>query len=146
MKVLLSGALITLALFGGASAYAGSMEEQSELNEISTTALEEFFLEAKARLNLNDQQVEEVRPILQSSFQARKVILETHGIDLESRKPPAQKLGFREMRSMARELDKVRSDTSTQLRSILTKEQMNEYVRMQNERKSEMRQRLRARL
>ena len=50
MKVLLSGALITLALFGGVSAYAGSMTEKSELNEISTTALEEFFLEAKARL------------------------------------------------------------------------------------------------
>ena len=146
MKVLLSGVLITLALFGGVSAYAGSMEEQSELKEISTTALEEFFLEAKTRLDLNDQQVKEARPILQSSFRARQAILETYGIDLESRKPPAKKLGFREMRSMARELDKVRSDTSTQLRSILTKEQMNEYVRMQNERKSEMRQRLRARL
>jgi len=146
MKVLLSGALITLALFGGMSAYAGLMTEKSELNEISATALEEFFLEAKARLDLDDQQVEAVRPILQSSFRARQAILETHGIDLESRKPPAQKLGFRQMRSMARELDKVRSNTSTQLRSILTKEQMNEYVRMQNERKSEMRQRLRARL
>ena len=73
MKVLLSGVLITLALFGGVSAYAGSMEEQSELNEISTTALEEFFLETKASLDLNDQQVEAVRPILQSSFQARIV-------------------------------------------------------------------------
>ena len=47
MKVLLSGALITLALFGGVSAYAGSMEEQSELNEISTTALRNSFWRQK---------------------------------------------------------------------------------------------------
>jgi len=146
MKVLLSGALITLALCGTVISNAASIAENSEQGEISATVLEEFFLEAKTRLDLNDQQVKEVRPILQSSFRARQAILETYGIDLESRKPPAKKLGFREMRSMARELDKVRSNTSTQLRSILTKEQINEYLRMQNERKSEMRQKLRARL
>jgi len=136
--------LFTLTISGAAYSDSATVVKTASQNESPSAALEDIFAETKARLNLSDKQVEQVEPILRSSFESRRAILLQFGIDIESRKPPAQKLGFRNLRTLSNELKKVSSSTSRKLDDILTKEQMSEYTTMQNERKSKMRERLRA--
>jgi len=142
MKNILLLALFTLTFCELAFSDTASVVEKNPLHENASAALEDMFAETKARLDLTDEQVEQVTPILQSSFESRRAILLKYGIDIESRKPPSQKLGFRKARTLVKELDKVRASTSKKLDDILTKEQMSEYVTMQNERKKKMRKRL----
>ena len=140
MKSILLLTLFTLTYCGLAFSETDSVAEP----ENASAVLEDMFAETKARLDLTDEQVEQVTPILQSSFESRRAILLEYGIDIESRKPPAQKLGFRKARTLGKELDNVRASTLRELDDILTEEQLSEYVAMQNERKNEMRERLRA--
>ena len=114
--------------------------------EDTPAALEALWAETNARLDLSDEQAEKVAPILQSNFESQRAVLLEYGIDIESSKPAARKLGIRKARTLSNELKKVSSSTSKKLDDILTKEQMSEYTTMQNERKSKMRQRLRASL
>ena len=72
---------------------ATAVETDSQYQS-SSDAWEDIFAETKARLNLSEEQVEQITPILQSSFESRRAILQKYGIDIESRQPPAQKLGF----------------------------------------------------
>jgi len=144
MKNILLLVLFTLTISGAAYSDSATVVKTASQNESPSAALEDIFAETKARLNLSDKQVEQVEPILRSSFESRRANLLQFGIDIESRKPPAQKLGFRNLRTLSNELKKVSSSTSRKLDDILTKEQMSEYTTMQNERKSKMRERLRA--
>jgi len=144
MKNILLLVLFPLTISGAAYSDSATVVKTASQNESPSAALEDIFAETKARLNLSDKQVEQVEPILRSSFESRRAILLQFGIDIESRKPPAQKLGFRNLRTLSNELKKVSSSTSRKLDDILTKEQMSEYTTMQNERKSKMRERLRA--
>jgi uncharacterized coiled-coil protein SlyX len=140
MKSILLLTLFTLTYCGLAFSETDSVVEP----ENASAVLEDMVAETKARLDLTDEQVEQVTPILQSSFESRRAILLEYGIDIESRKPPAQKLGFRKARTLGKELDSVRASTLRELDDILTEEQLSEYVAMQNERKNKMRERLRA--
>ena len=146
MKNILLLALFTLTISGAAYSDSATVVKTASQNEHPSAALEDIFAETKARLNLSDEQLEQVAPILQSSFESRRAILLKYGIDIESRKPAARKLGIRKARTLSNELKKVSSSTSKKLDDILTKEQMSEYTTMQNERKSKMRQRLGASL
>ncbi len=151
MKRILLPALFTLTFCGlafsetASASEPASAAEKTFANENPPAALEEMFAETKARLDLTDEQAEQITPILQSNFESRQAVLLKYGIDLESRKPPAQKLGFRKARTLGKELEKVGASTEKALKDILTKEQMREYKAMQNERKNKMRERLRAR-
>ena len=145
MKNILLLALFTLTFCGPAFSETASVVEKNSPNENASAVLEEFIAETKARLDLTDEQAEKITPILQSNFESRRAVLLKYGIDIESRKPPAQKLGFRKARTLGKEINKVRASTEKALEDILTKEQMSEYKTMQNERKNKMRERLRAR-
>jgi hypothetical protein len=145
MKNILLLTLFTLIFCWSVFSNGASMPEKYLQNENSSAVLKDIFTETKARLDLSEEQVEQITPILQSSFESRRAILQKYGINIESRKPPAQKLGLRKARTLSKELEKVSSSTSRKLDDILTKEQMSEYRAMQNERKNKMRQRLRAR-
>ena len=54
-----------------------------------------IWAETNARLDLTDEQAEQVAPILQSNFESQRAVLLKYGIDIESGKPPAKKLGYR---------------------------------------------------
>ena len=124
MKSILLLTLFTLTDFGLAFAETDSVVEKNPRHENASAVLEDMFAETKARLDLTDEQVEQVTPILQSSFESRRAILLKYGIDIESRKPPAQKLGFRKARTLGKELDNVRASTLRELDDILTEEQL----------------------
>ena len=105
--------------------------------------LEQRLEQAKARLGLTDDQLEQMAPVLQETMDAQQRILTSYGIDLEGQDDPAQTLGIRKAMAMKRELDVVRADLLAAVEGILTNEQFDKFKRLQSERQSEMRTRIR---
>ena len=105
--------------------------------------VEQRIEEARTRLDLTDEQLDRMAPVLEESMEARRRILSSYGIDLEDRSGPDKRIGLRQARAMRKELDVVQADTLEALAGILNDEQMDEFTRMQEERKAEMRERIR---
>lgn len=93
------------------------------------------FAEAKVRLHLSDEQLEQVKPIMKASIEAHRSILARYGIDLEAEGGPKTKLGFRHARQLRNDLEEVRAATLEQLDDILSDEQLDEFRKIQEERR-----------
>ena len=100
---------------------------------------------ARARLDLTDEQVEQVRPILQSGFEAMLEVFEEHGIDIQDRSGSARRLRFRQLRRLQRDLQAVRERTIEDLDGVLSDAQLEVYKQIQEENRQEMRERFRQR-
>jgi len=133
--------IIVLILVVGIVASPAALAEEDRAAQI-----EERIAETKARLKLSDEQIEQLTPVLKSSFEAQMAVLEKHGIDLENRDSGNQKkLGFREARKLRKDLDVVRESTLDQVEGILSEEQFAEYKKIQDERKKKMREMIKER-
>ena len=99
----------------------------------------------RARLNLTDEQVEQVRPILRAGFEAQKKVLQKHGIEIRPGAEAPGRLRLLELRRLNRDLSKVREQTLDKLSDVLTDEQIKVYREIQEERRRELRERLRKR-
>ena len=99
--------------------------------------------EARTRLNLTDQQVDQVRPILRAGFDAMLEVLEEHGIDIGDRSGSGRRLRFRQLRRLQRDLDAVDEQTIEDLGAVLNDEQIENYKEIQEENREAMRERLR---
>ena len=91
------------------------------------------------RLQLTDEQREAVRPIVEETFAQRLAVLEKHGIDpanLNADNRP----GYRTMRKLGKDMDKVRKETEKQLQAVLTADQMEVWKEMEEERRARMRE------
>ena len=116
--------------------------------EARTEQLEELrqrLEEARTRLDLTDEQVEQVRPILRAGSEALLGVLQEHGIDLRDRSGGANRLRFRQLRRLQRDLEAVREQTLEDLDEVLTDEQLEIYKEIQEENRQAMRERLRQR-
>ena len=94
-------------------------------------------------LELTDEQIEQVKPVLEASVASMQEILLSYGLDPESRQGSAEKPGFRKMRAMRKEMHAVRENTLAELELVLSDEQLEEFKRIQGERQAEMRERMR---
>ena len=118
----------------------------AQAEEDQAAQFEERIAETKARLNLSDEQVEQLTPILVSGFEAQMVVLEKNGIDLKNGDPDNwEELGFRDARKLRKEMDAVRAKTSDEVEKILSNEQFSEYKEIQAERKKKMREMIKER-
>ena len=111
--------------------------------EDPSVRIEQRIEEVKTRLELTDEQVEQMTPVLEESMQARQSIMARYGIDPENGGKPS-KMGFKQLRAMRNEMNALRTDTLAELDNILTDKQLEEFKLMQEEQKAEMRARLRA--
>ena len=108
--------------------------------------LRQQLQEAHARLKLSDAQIERIRPILRASTHAQIKVLEKHGVDIGDRSEERRRqLGFRQLRQLGRDLDRVRGQTIRDLGAVLNEAQVKEYKQIQKERKQALRKRLRQR-
>ena len=99
--------------------------------------------EAKERLNLTEEQIVSIRPILEEDLAQKNKVLLKYGIDLESGKRPEGRMKFREARALGNDLDAVREETVEKLSVFLSDEQIEEYKTIQNENKAKIRERIR---
>ena len=109
--------------------------------------LEKMIETAKHRLVLSDEQLEQIRPILKSNFEKRQQILKENGVDINSIKIEGsyERPSFQELRAIKKDLTVIRKETSTALSKVLMDQQMNEYYKIEEERREKVRDRIRSR-
>ena len=94
------------------------------------------------RLKLTEEQIAAAGPIVRVGAVRQLEVLRKYGIeDLSGL--GNKRLGLRTARKLGRELDVVRGETADALAAILTDEQMATYREMQDERRREIRKRIR---
>ena len=114
----------------------------SHAEEDRGVQIEQRVQAAKERLQLTDDQVERITPVLEGSVDAQRKILSRYGIDPDAPSAPRERLGLRKAQAMKRDLEAVRTTTLTSVGDILTEKQVDEFKRMQQERNDEMRSRI----
>ena len=95
--------------------------------------VEQRMEEARERLNLSDEQMDQMTPVLAESMEKRREILSSYGIDPENSANAKGKLGLRKALAMKKELNAIRTDTLRALDDVLTDEQLEEFKLMQAE-------------
>lgn len=134
-------ALVTM--FGLLASLTTSQAQQADPDRLDE--LDARIEQTRQRLNLTDEQSVQIEPILESNFHASMLVLESHGIDLSVPREQRARPNFREMRAIGKELQAVREETAEEMAEILTEEQMEEYRKIQVERRAEMREQIGAR-
>ena len=135
---------VAMGLAGTASAAGGADPEAGA--EDRAARVERRIESARERLALTDEQADAVVPILKAGAEKQAAVLDRHGIDLDgrARRDGEARLGLRALRKLRGEMDAVRAETIEQLADVLTGEQVDEYRKIQDENRSEMRRRFRA--
>ncbi len=98
--------------------------------------------EAKMRLNLTDDQIVSIKPILKEDLAQKNEVLLEHGIDLKSGRRPEGGMNFRKARALGKDMDSVREKTVEKLSEFLIAEQIEEYKKIQKENKEKIRERI----
>jgi len=109
---------------------------------IDVTAADDVYSLIKDRLNLTEEQSEKFEPIILYQWEKRMAVMKKHGISRESNLSK-KKIGFRQLREIKKDMDKINKEIEKHLVNILSKEQMDEYNKIQAENRVEMRSRLR---
>ena len=110
----------------------------------NTARLEERIAQVKEHLDLSEEQVEQITPILKSALEAQKELLEDTDIARDGRRERDWK-NVRQARQMRDRTNEIRENTRKELAAVLTEEQLEKYDEMQEERKAAMRERARDR-
>lgn len=113
-------------------------------NSLAAIRENDFSSQLKARLNLTDEQTEQLEPILSAHMEKRLAVMNKHGISQDSRSSGKQ-MGFRELRAVKRDMDKINKQAEKQLAEVLSKEQLKEYKKIQDEQRGAMRAQLQER-
>lgn len=129
---------LTTLLFFTSASYA-QVEPQEMLDRAAV-----LVEQAVERLELSDEQLEMVEPIVRSGAEKRVSILQKYGVipkEGEERKRMARK----ERQKMKEEIDAVRADTTKSLDAVLNDTQMAEYELMLVEAKTRLREQAKSR-
>ena len=110
-------------------------------NSLSTNNVNYLTSEIKVRLNLTDEQTKQFVPIFLKHIENRLGALEKHGFNPYSLSY-GKKMGFHQLRAIKKDMDKINKQAENQLSGVLNKEQIDEYKKMQEEQRIEMRARL----
>ena len=95
-------------------------------------------------LQLNDEQREAVRPIIEANFEQRLADLQKHGIDLKNREAN-KRPSLGKMLKLRKDLGKVGDKTEKELGKVLNDDQMKVWKELEKKRREQMRERLRSR-
>lgn len=132
-----------LALVAASALLLSGVAVAQDREEIEAKA-EERLEQVIENLELTDEQVEALRPIFQSSFERQAAVLEQYGIDLSDGEQ-GDKLSHRERRKLRGDLKDERERTEDAIAEVLTDDQFHAYKEMAEERRDEMRERLKGR-
>ena len=131
--------LISVSVFSKAN----SLIYDKYIDEYSLSKEQVVYLNLMiSRLKLTDNQNDQLMPIFLDIFQKRQSIMKKNGVDIKSRSS-GERIGMKQLRSIKKEMDKLNRQTMKQLEKILSKVQLNEYKKFQEEQRDEMRNRLR---
>lgn len=109
---------------------------------VDVTAADDVYSLIKDRLNLTKEQSEKFEPIILYQWEKRLAVMKKHGISRESNLSK-KKIGFRQLREIKKDMDKINKEIEKKLIKVLNKDQLVEYKKIQEENRIEMRARLR---
>lgn len=109
---------------------------------IDVTAADDVYSLIKDRLNLTEEQSEKFEPIILYQWEKRMAVMKKHGISRESNLSK-KKIGFRQLREIKKDMDKINKEIEKKLIKVLNKDQLVEYKKILEEKHIEMRVRLR---
>ena len=109
---------------------------------IDVTATDDVYSLIKDRLNLTEEQSEKFEPIILYQWEKRLAVMKKHGISRESNLSK-KKIGFRQLREIKKDMDKINKDIEKKLIKVLNKDQLVEYKKIQEENRIEIGARLR---
>ena len=95
--------------------------------------------ETRSRLNLTEDQAEQLKPILEAHFEAQLAILSKYGLDGENRENRPD-MDIQTLRALRGELDESKTGTATRLKEILSNAQLAEFEKIQTEREKRIRE------
>ena len=131
--------LISVSVFSKAN----SLIDDKYIDEYSLSKEQVVYLNLMiSRLKLTDNQNDQLMPIFLDIFQKRQSIMKKNGVDFKSGSS-GERIGIKQLRSIKKEMDKLNKQTIKQLEKVLSKEQLNEFKKFQEEQRAEMRNRLR---
>lgn len=119
----------------GVALYTLSIAAHVDANEPQEPA----YAEVLEQLNLTESQYEQIIPVLEQSVEQRDAVLTKHGIDLDGQ---GDRPGFRTLRKMSQDMQKLRAETEQQLSGILDEPQMATFREWQDSNRAAMRERL----
>ena len=135
--------VLTLLVSVSVLSKANSPIDDKFINEYSLSKEQAVYLHSMiGRLKPTDNQNDQLMPIFLDIFQKRQSIMKKNGVDLKSGSS-GERIGIKQLRSIKKEMDKLNKQTIKQLEKILSKEQLNEFKKFQEEQRAEMRNRLR---
>ena len=108
-------------------------------NAQDPTQLEARMEETKSRLNLTEDQITQLKPILEAHFEAQMAILSKYDLGEQNRE---NRPDIETLRALRRELDENKTKTAASLKGILSSAQMAEFEEIQAERKKQFQERL----
>lgn len=108
---------------------------------VDVTAADDVYSLIKDRLNLTKEQSEKFEPIILYQWEKRMAVMKKHGISRESNLSK-KKIGFRQLREIKKDMDKINKEIEKKLIKILSNDQLVEYKKIQEENRIEMRARL----
>lgn len=97
-------------------------------------AFEQLMTDCTRELSLTKDQESQIRSILEEQFTEQKAYREK-----------MKKSNSRDFRSMKKEMERIRENTDTQLKPVLTEEQMKKFQALRDERQEKMRKEMRKR-
>lgn len=108
---------------------------------VDVTAADDVYSLIKDRLNLTKEQSEKFEPIILYQWEKRMAVMKKYGISRESNLSK-KKIGFRQLREIKKDMDKINKEIEKKLIKVLNKDQLVEYKKIQEENRIEMRARL----
>ncbi len=104
-------------------------------NAQDAAQLEARMEETRSRLNLTEDQITQLKPILEAHFEAQTAILSKYDLGGQNRE---NRPDIETLRALRRELDENKTKTATSLKGILSSAQMAEFEEIQTERKQQI--------
>lgn len=125
---------------------AGAQEPEADER---LAELQQRLDEARERLKLSDEQIEQLLPVLRENFDSTLAVLEKHGFNVQSlaEDDSDRRLNLRQLRALGGDLDEVREAMFKKIEELgfLSDEQFAEFKKIQEEQRAALRERMRAR-
>lgn len=97
----------------------------------------------RERLQLTDQQVEQLRPVFEQGAQRRREVLDSFDVDRSDMQASVTKLSGTDKARLQKEMRVIGKETRTQLEEILSEEQLELYGKLVQEQRAELRKQAR---
>lgn len=140
-RLVVGAALTAAAVLSIAHPAAAADPAMRQLTDEQRARIEARFEEIGERLELSDEQKAQLEPVLRKDFEKRAEVMRLHGATRESKERP----GRGELRALRRDLEAIREKTDAEVERILDQRQLQEYRKIQQEARGEMRERMRSR-